>query len=152
MLYRRGARSAAAPMMRILALTLAALAALPIASAGAAVSFQSHDGGDCEVDGNSQTFNYVDAWGSAGPGNSVHLYADTWCWSVTDPFSGQAYRFHSIWASGEACAVVTSCRTFAAQWWSMNDECNTFAESTTTGRMDFGCPAGGPPQAPALLP
>lgn len=136
-------------MKLILMLSLLALA-LPTAAASheyVVASVGSDNSGDCP--GGATGSSYNDASSSArAAGVTAGAGAATNCTRYT--FWGATYEYRGVGAS----AFVYSPAGFhsaSAQWYSGSSGCNMNAYVVAAGQS-LGCPAGGPPAVPGLLP
>lgn len=132
--------------------TLAAFAAVPVASAECvdATTCVNHGGsktGSCDTTG--QESNFVSAY-TTQQGTTVYVSASTLCrettsilkdsWFVNVAVFGGPAPYTQIY--GGWSETTASCRTYVTG--------NGIAGPI--GTQDLGCPAGGPPHVPAVMP
>lgn len=138
-------------MKLLLACSLIAIALVPLASAGGAgAGAFSYGYGDCK--GTTYAYNYNQVYAGASTGG-VYAYgeAQTFCGVYQDWFTGATHHSSGISGSAYACGPVAGCTFDYAAWYSYDSYCNAGA-FTSAGYVPIGCPAGGPPAVPALLP
>lgn len=103
--------------------------------------------GTCE---NGYAFNGVSASHYAAP-DSYNAGAGTYC----SGYPGW-YEYSSVGAGASHCNYSTwTCESAAVGWYDYNGYCNTYVYLYGAGQYEYeqlGCPAGGPPAVPRVLP